>query len=646
MITVELPDFLKNPNKYNGSEIKGIAGKCEIQAAESDGELPKLDITANTGTPMMLAGFSDPVVVDLKGVEFAKQALPVIADHDAGRRIGHSNQNTIEGGAIRMRGFVSGAGSDAEQFVKESKNGFPHEASIDAVVVQGRFVKAGEKEVVNGQTWEGPMIVSARTRIKGVSVVTWGADENTRALAASHKGESEMSTDIETKRELEAVESQRVHDIRRLCASMNNPEKDGEAIEAVAIREGWDKSKTELECRRAERPKVSQFYGRGSSASSIEDEVLEAGLMLHYNPRMAEQCYSPEVIEAGSKLGIHHLMDVMKIQAQRLGIDCDWRNKNEVIRAAFNGHLQASGGATSTRSLTNLLSNVAGKSIQKAYMAHPSVARRVAKELSGRDFKQHTGIRVTAEATFEDLAPDGTLKHASLSDSTYTYTIGTKGRVLGLDRTDIINDDAGGLDDVPAMFSRGAAVALEKAFWTLVLANTGSFFSSGNGNLISGGSSALSSSGLASLVQKMMEQTDANSDPISAMPEVMVVPPALWDTGQALYISRTLNVGASSASTDSELPAENVHFGKYEPLASPWIGTASSLSSTSDTAFYLFADPENVPAFGIAYLDGQNSPVIEPADPPADQLGLIWRGYFDFGVCQVDHRGAAKSAGA
>jgi hypothetical protein len=65
----------------------------------------------------------------------------------------------------------------------------------------------------------------------------------------------------------------------------------------------------------------------------------------------------------------------------------------------------------------------------------------------------------------------------------------------------------------------------------------------------------------------------------------------------------------------------------------------------SHTAWYLFGDPADIAAFGIAYLDGNEQPTVEAAPQCPDVLGEGWRGYFDFGVCQLDPRGGVKSEG-
>ncbi|GAB4138384.1 MAG: hypothetical protein Tsb009_06570 [Planctomycetaceae bacterium] len=335
-------------------------------------------------------------------------------------------------------------------------------------------------------------------------------------------------------------------------------------------------------------------------------------------------------------MGVTCLMDVCRLACQFAGkTNVDWRSKDAVIRAAF-----------STADLGTLLSNVAGKSLEEAYRAFPSVARIVARKLTASDFKQKTGVRITGDIQFQEVAGDGEIKHARLNDASYSYQLATYARMFGVDRHSIVNDDLDALADIPRMLGRGAALALEEEFWTLVLNNTGSFFSAGNGNLITGAGSALSSSGLSDAVQKFLEQTDQEGKPIGVVPDRLVVPPALKTTADELYVARTLNVGGGSTSTDDRLPAENVHFGKYENGVAPWIGAAGGLTGSSDTHRYLFGNPNDVAAFGIAYLDANETPTIEQEDQPFNKLGVQWRGYLDFGVCQIDHRGAVRSAGA
>jgi len=92
---------------------------------------------------------------------------------------------------------------------------------------------------------------------------------------------------------------------------------------------------------------------------------------------------------------------------------------------------------------------------------------------------------------------------------------------------------------------------------------------------------------------------------------------------------------------DKVVGANNPHANKYEPVVSEYLTGNGAVSP-----WYLVADPMDVPAFGVAFVRGQQTPVIEEAAPDPKYLGTLWRGYFDFGVALLDPRGAVRANGS
>ena len=634
-------------------ETLNLKAALQIKAAK-DGDQPRFKLFANSGEPMRLDGFFDPVVIDLEGVTIDREPLPVIMEHDPAKRIGHTDRVMVNAKGIFAEGRVSSSMGVAEGFVKDAKAGFPFQVSVGAEIKKGYFVEEGETVEVNGKTHKGPLIVATQTRLRELSITVLGADSKTQALVASQTGVSTMPKplkitsddhDLQARRQRIAAEEARVDAIRAIADRYGSQlsgefeTEDGRkttlsALKATAVAEGWDENRFELQLLRASRnvgiPTHSYHHPVGNASNS---QVLEAAIAKHVGLPQLERVYDDRTLEASDQLGITCLMDACRLAAQLSGHTLNWRDKDSVIRAAF-----------STTDIPDILSNVANKSAELAYETFPSAAKLIARKLTANDFKTHTGVRLTGDVVFEPLGSDGEIKHGKLDDTAYTYSVTANAKPFGLSRQAIRDDDAGALDEVPRSLGRGAALALEELFWKLVIANSGSFFSSGNGNLITGAGSALSSSGLAAAVQKFLEQTDAQGKPIGVVPERLVVPPALKATADELYVARTLNVGGGSTTTNDRVPAENVHYGKYDPAVSPWIG-ASGLSGGSDTRWYLFGNPNDVAAFGIAYLDGVEAPKIEPKEMAPDKLGIMWRGYFDIGACQIDPRGAVRADG-
>jgi hypothetical protein len=136
-------------------------------------------------------------------------------------------------------------------------------------------------------------------------------------------------------------------------------------------------------------------------------------------------------------------------------------------------------------------------------------------------------------------------------------------------------------------------------------------------------------------------QTDADSKPLGIMPKYLLVPNAL--NVVATSLSRDLELRDTTAST--KFTTGNPHAGKFTPVRSSYLSN-SSYTGFSTTKWYLLADPSDVPVIEIAFLNGQESPVVETADADFSTLGIQMRGYFDFGVTKQDYRGGVASKGA
>jgi hypothetical protein len=65
----------------------------------------------------------------------------------------------------------------------------------------------------------------------------------------------------------------------------------------------------------------------------------------------------------------------------------------------------------------------------------------------------------------------------------------------------------------------------------------------------------------------------------------------------------------------------------------------------SSKAWYLLADPNDLPVIEVAFLNGQESPTIETAEADFNVLGIQARGFHDFGASLQDPRAGVKSKG-
>jgi len=138
-----------------------------------------------------------------------------------------------------------------------------------------------------------------------------------------------------------------------------------------------------------------------------------------------------------------------------------------------------------------------------------------------------------------------------------------------------------------------------------------------------------------------MNQTDPDGKPIGVMPKFLLVPTALSAVAAQLFAS--LELRDTTAST--KFPVGNPHAGKFPVVVSRYLGN-SSYTGFSITAWYLIADPNDLPVIETAFLNGQESPTIESSEADFNTLGIQMRGFHDFGVAKQDFRGGMKSKGA
>jgi hypothetical protein len=90
--------------------------------------------------------------------------------------------------------------------------------------------------------------------------------------------------------------------------------------------------------------------------------------------------------------------------------------------------------------------------------------------------------------------------------------------------------------------------------------------------------------------------------------------------------------------TNGAAPSTNVLAGRYQVVSSSYLTSAST--------WWLCANPGDLAAMEVAFLNGQRVPTVEQADVDFNQLGIQVRGYFDFGVAKAEKNAAYRMATA
>ncbi len=609
-------------------------------ASEGGAALPRFRMVAYTGTPMRVAGWRHPVVIDLAGLAIPAQARPIRFGHDPLAGVGHTDAVRVEDGQLVATGLVSRDTPAAREVVTSARNGFPWQASVGAGVEEFEFVKESQQVLVNGRTFTGPLNVVRKATLGEISFVDLGADGRTSAsVAATNTDGTATAADdcdegdtftVEAVRAQALAETNRITAVRRICAG-RFPE-----IEGQAIRDGWDATRTELEVLRSTRPRSP---GIGSGDGGVSGAVLEAACLLTAKLDGVERMYPEPTLDLAARRfrGGIGLQELLLEAAWANGYTGrNFRDHRTVLRYAFGRGIEA---AFSTVDIGGILSNVANKFLLDGFFSVERTWRNVCAVRNVSDFKTVTSYRLIGKDQYELVAPGGEIKHGTLGNETYTNRADTYGLMLSVDRRDVINDDLGAITTVPQKLGRGSGLKINDVFWTTFL-NNAAFFTAGNANYITGAATALGIDGLTAGEVAFLDQTDGDGKPIGVMPAILLVPTALSAIGSQLFKSLELRDNASTA----KYPITNPHQGKFRVEVSRYLGNAK-YPGFSAKAWYLLAEPTDLPVIEVAFLNGQEAPTIETAEADFHVLGVQMRGYHDFGCALQDPRGGVKAKG-
>lgn len=237
-----------------------------------------------------------------------------------------------------------------------------------------------------------------------------------------------------------------------------------------------------------------------------------------------------------------------------------------------------------------------------------------------------------------------------------SIVVDTYGGVYSITRQLIRNDQTNELlSRVPDDMGREAARFVTETVVALIESNPlapdgAAFFSGARGNQIV---TALAEDSLATAISTMENQLDDDGAHIVVTPGVLVVKTARMQ----LIANRILNSQLTGSVTNDSASAV-FDKGIANPLSGilPNDGVVRDPYFTDDNDWYLFAQPSDMPAFSIAFLDGQEMPFVGLKNPVVrSALGpgedpyefdidtLDYKTRLDFGVAAIEPRAAFRA---
>jgi hypothetical protein len=301
---------------------------------------------------------------------------------------------------------------------------------------------------------------------------------------------------------------------------------------------------------------------------------------------------------------------------------------DEIVKRAFT---------SSTSDFPVILENVLHRTVLASYGTVGDTWRRFCSTGSVTDFRDWKRLKLASIGTLDAVGELGEFKNKPLGDAeAESIKVTTFGNIVNISRQMIVNDDLGAFLNISTALGKAAALTVEKAVYSLLLANPTmsdgvALFHATHKNLQSTGT-ALSVSAIDADRVAMASQMDVGgNDYLDIKPSILVLPTALGGT------ARVINRSEFDPDAVNKLQRVNMVAGLFNDII--------DTPRLSGNARYYFADPNVMPAFEVAFLNGNDQPYLEQENG-FDTDGVKYKVRLDFGVAAIESRAVYKNVGA
>ena len=286
----------------------------------------------------------------------------------------------------------------------------------------------------------------------------------------------------------------------------------------------------------------------------------------------------------------------------------------------------------SSSDFVEILANVANKTLRQGYEEAPQTFASFVRRVQVADFKQISRTQLGDAPKLEKVGENGEYKSGKVSEAAEKYSVETFGKIIGVTRKTLVNDDMDAFSRLPEMFGRSARDLESELIYGIIAANPlmadgNALFSSAHGNL--GTAAVIGVPSISEARSKMRLQKGLDNKFLNLMPKTLLVPTVL-ETAAEQFVGPIM---------PNQVGQANPFTGKFGIIAEP------RLDGISATAWYLLAAITQCDIFELATLIGQDGPTLSTKDG-FNVDGVQFKVSYDVGVKAIDWRGIFKNAGA
>ncbi|OJU86773.1 MAG: hypothetical protein BGO13_02540 [Burkholderiales bacterium 66-5] len=545
-------------------------------SVEDDAPIP---VTIATTAPVQRFDGLEVLDCSPAGVDLSRQPLSLIVGHDASRlAIGtvHDLQATGE----RVTGLVTFATSPEAQQVR-----------ADVVAGTHRYLSVGYALLDEGTPIEGGM--RYRWAPHEVSIVPVPADPAAGFFRSMNSGGTMPTTTEEQEAIAEMATRHGMPEYgRALVRSGVSLARAGELVlEELAQRDRESGGHINI------RPEIT----RGDERQMITDTLAH-----HMGVRQTER---PILRNMGM---VDLAQYCMELAGQR---GHSTMSRPQLMERALHG----------TGDFPLLLGDAVGRVLAASFEQVPSAIKALARRIDARDFRARSIIRLGGAPSLERVNEHGEFTYGTIAEASAGWSLATYGRIFGLTRQALVNDDLDGFADMVRAFGDAAARREADELTTILTSppniDGAALFHNDHGNLID---DVLDATGLAAAVLKLRKQKGIDGTLVAQEPGTLLVPAALEMKARQL-------VATINATTTGDVQPYSLDV-QVEPR----------LDAGSAIVWYLVAKGQSALEYG--YLEGTDGPVLTTREGFKID-GMEFKARLDFGCGWANPLGWIKSAG-
>jgi hypothetical protein len=336
------------------------------------------------------------------------------------------------------------------------------------------------------------------------------------------------------------------------------------------------------------------------------------------------------------------LLEIARDCLETEGISTRGMSRNEIAAQALAASTR-SVGLMSTSDFPLVLANVANKTLRAAYEQAPQTFRPIVRVTSVPDFKSVSRVQLGEAPAFERVNEHGEFKRGTMGEGREQYAITTFGKIVGITRQTIINDDLSAFTRIPAAFGMQAANLESDLVWSQITGNPNmadgvALFHANHGNLGTAAGITADSVALGREAMRIQKGLD-NTTLLNIMPKYIIAPAAAENKALQLLAAITPNqtsqVVVEYIRNLSLITEPRLDGGIVDPVTKATI-------AGSRFVWFLAADPSQIDMIELAYLEG-NQGVYTETRTGFDVDGVEIKVRLDAGAKAIDWRGFWKN---